>query len=75
MTYLLTSQGEGVEGAAVTYSLVCTLHSQLERHVKPFLKAQWETAIFICHEQLAWKQTIYLFPWLKYSSYFSIAKM
>lgn len=75
MTYLLTSQGVGVKGAAVTYSLMCTLHAQLERHAKPFLKAQWEMAISICHEQLAWKQTIYLFHWLKYSSYFPIAKM
>jgi len=43
MTYLLSSLGVGVEGFAVTYSLMCTLHAELDGHMgcweMPFLSA------------------------------------
>lgn len=42
MTYLLSSLGLGVEGVAVTYSLACTFHAELDRHMKPFLQGHWE---------------------------------
>ena len=42
MTHLLSSLGVGVEGVAVTRSLACTLHAELDSHMRPFLQGRWE---------------------------------